>query len=443
MLVKSAGKCADQRHYVATSDGLPGAFSDGSSATGSVYVVEIEEGKHVEIQARFIATTVIIRRVAGYLTFAIRVPEVLVTGEASKPQLCVHGCPLEHRIAPSKQMNQDKVNTPQLLSPSSETQDVSKPLIRSHTKRASNANTPMTADSIAEISEKDARKLCKRIILGKTEGIANEDDRTVPESRQSNTSSSKTPKSISSISSVAFSSLVPSSSRKHKKRGKRKNRMAPASKPETDISRSSFHRLLAMQDETKDAILSSQSLNPIKRKRKQKSKRDVSKQIENTVEDIVDPDCVDVISSDEFSDFNFYFDSCVFDLMTTGDTNFTFSAKAALQDLMQTHVLAFDAPGASISVVKCWTPKNLKTKHPTDSSEDNSKTGGNGTSPKSISMFLLFLCVAFSCFCVDFLSILSISSSGTVSTALQKSCDEKLRNLNRETKSFFNVVTSS
>ena len=44
----------------------------------SVQIVEMTRGRHVEIHIRYVATTVIVRQVGNFLTFAIRMPEVIM-----------------------------------------------------------------------------------------------------------------------------------------------------------------------------------------------------------------------------------------------------------------------------------------------------------------------------------------------------------------------------
>lgn len=57
-------------------------------------------GRHVKIQARYIGTSIIIRRVGSYLTFAIRMPEDTLdfSEDNSGLQLCLHGCPRNELI---------------------------------------------------------------------------------------------------------------------------------------------------------------------------------------------------------------------------------------------------------------------------------------------------------------------------------------------------------
>lgn len=94
--------------YHAETDELPAAFADGSKNGGdrhganTLRVVEKVPGQHVEIQARYIGTTIVVRQVGRYLTFAVRMPEEVVNsveeGDNQDLYLCLHGCPANQRI---------------------------------------------------------------------------------------------------------------------------------------------------------------------------------------------------------------------------------------------------------------------------------------------------------------------------------------------------------
>ncbi|XP_032807835.1 repulsive guidance molecule A-like [Petromyzon marinus] len=126
VIFRSLKDCAEQKEYQAEAGSLPAAFVDGSRSVPSrerggggesLRVVEREAGAHVEIQARYLATTVVIRRVGRALGFAIRMPEALLlqphgvggaggrggaaaAGADDGPglQLCQDGCPRAERI---------------------------------------------------------------------------------------------------------------------------------------------------------------------------------------------------------------------------------------------------------------------------------------------------------------------------------------------------------
>ncbi|KFZ66926.1 RGM domain family member B, partial [Podiceps cristatus] len=105
IIFKSYQDCTDQKVYQAVTDDLPAAFVDGTTSGGngnikSLQIVEKDSGKYIEMHAKYIGTTVYIRRLGHYLTLAIRMPQELVmTYEESQDlQLCVNGCPSNERI---------------------------------------------------------------------------------------------------------------------------------------------------------------------------------------------------------------------------------------------------------------------------------------------------------------------------------------------------------
>ncbi|XP_032634598.1 repulsive guidance molecule A-like [Chelonoidis abingdonii] len=112
LIFKSYQGCTEQKVYQATTEDLPLAFSDGTRTGGwqegasSLRILEKPDAGQVEIQASYIGSTVIIRQVGRYLTFAIRVPEesLNLSEESTGLQLCLHGCPKneliqEHRLS--------------------------------------------------------------------------------------------------------------------------------------------------------------------------------------------------------------------------------------------------------------------------------------------------------------------------------------------------------
>ena len=116
MVIKghTTDNCADgDRHvtYQAQKDHLPATFDDGRyqfGMHGSVRIAEKEPGSHVEIYLSYIDTTIVIRKIGLYLTFAIQIPKDLVNellrniAEGQKDiqviQLCTRGCPQNERI---------------------------------------------------------------------------------------------------------------------------------------------------------------------------------------------------------------------------------------------------------------------------------------------------------------------------------------------------------
>ncbi|XP_006771853.1 PREDICTED: repulsive guidance molecule A [Myotis davidii] len=84
IIFKNFQECVDQKVYQAEMDELPAAFADGSKNGGdkhganSLRITEKVSGQHVEIQAKYIGTTIVVRQVGRYLTFAVRMPEEVV-----------------------------------------------------------------------------------------------------------------------------------------------------------------------------------------------------------------------------------------------------------------------------------------------------------------------------------------------------------------------------
>ncbi|XP_035245871.1 RGM domain family member B-like [Anguilla anguilla] len=105
MIFKPHQDCTDQKVYQAQTDDLPAAFMDGTVSGGgsnghSLWIVEKAAGRHVEVRAGYIGTTVIVRQLGRYLTLAARVPRevAMAFDESQDLQLCVNGCPSAERI---------------------------------------------------------------------------------------------------------------------------------------------------------------------------------------------------------------------------------------------------------------------------------------------------------------------------------------------------------
>ncbi|XP_060796529.1 RGM domain family, member D [Neoarius graeffei] len=103
VIFKAYRDCTEQKVYQATTDDVPSAFQDGTRSGGHTGSLRITEGsghggvRQVTINARYLGTSIIVRRVGRYLTFAIRVPEEMVE-ESGGLQLCLHGCPRSELI---------------------------------------------------------------------------------------------------------------------------------------------------------------------------------------------------------------------------------------------------------------------------------------------------------------------------------------------------------
>lgn len=108
IIFKNFQECVDQKVYQAEMDELPSAFADGSKNGGDKYganslkITEKVSGQHVEIQAKYIGTTIVVRQVGRYLTFAVRMPEEVVNAVEDRDSqglyLCLRGCPLNQQI---------------------------------------------------------------------------------------------------------------------------------------------------------------------------------------------------------------------------------------------------------------------------------------------------------------------------------------------------------
>ncbi|XP_067827484.1 repulsive guidance molecule A [Heptranchias perlo] len=106
VIFKNFQECIDQKVYQAETDDLPAAFVDGSRNGGdkhgasSLKVTEKVSGQHIEIQAKYIGTTIVVRQVGRYLTFAVRMPEEVMNSFEDNQglQLCLRGCPTNERM---------------------------------------------------------------------------------------------------------------------------------------------------------------------------------------------------------------------------------------------------------------------------------------------------------------------------------------------------------
>ncbi|XP_028852741.1 repulsive guidance molecule B [Denticeps clupeoides] len=105
IIFKPYQKCTDQKVYQAVTDDLPAAFVDGTlnsvdATTKSLWIIEKEAARHVEIYAAYIGVTIVVRQLGRYLTLAVRMPEELAMAfdETQDLQLCMNGCPSSERI---------------------------------------------------------------------------------------------------------------------------------------------------------------------------------------------------------------------------------------------------------------------------------------------------------------------------------------------------------
>ena len=379
-------------------------------------VVETDPGKRVEIRAGFIGTTVIIRQVARYLTFAIRIPEEHITGLASRTQLCVQGCPADHQLPPIQTYDLPEANEVQIPSDNHPTTPSNPGDVEVHLSIQEVA-LQGTELPIQYFNEKEARDKCKQILLDLQD---EEDSAKDPEEEEQSIDSSKSAKasfkSLSSLSSAAFSSLASSSENRPPPHGKKHHRMAAA-------------RQLPGE------VLHSSSKRPRGSKAKRSRDKNRSKRSSRTGTSKDRPCLAD--KDEKYS--NFYFKSCVFDLMMTGDINFALAAKAALDDVKRTHLMGDDAPGTSLEVVRLLEPVTGKDADCVDfDSKDTEGMDDPGGSASSIliSNLTLLICVIFSCAYVNNFFLLS----NFVSTVKSKRKETKSFKSNQN---FFQTGTTS
>ncbi|TRY59350.1 hypothetical protein DNTS_016619, partial [Danionella cerebrum] len=99
-------ECAEQQVYQAELDNVPPAFADGSVTSGdrrghhSLRVQTHDPGRHAEIRASHIGTTVVVRQVGRSLSLSISSPRAIVESYTPEQdlQLCVWGCPFSQRL---------------------------------------------------------------------------------------------------------------------------------------------------------------------------------------------------------------------------------------------------------------------------------------------------------------------------------------------------------
>ncbi|XP_009880317.1 PREDICTED: hemojuvelin [Charadrius vociferus] len=95
IIFKNMKECIDQKVYQAEIDNLPAAFEDGSVNGGerpggsSLAIRERSPGRHVEIRAEYIGTTIAVRQAGRQLSFSIR-----AAAEAARA-LCKEMLPVE------------------------------------------------------------------------------------------------------------------------------------------------------------------------------------------------------------------------------------------------------------------------------------------------------------------------------------------------------------
>ncbi|XP_026694294.2 repulsive guidance molecule A isoform X1 [Ciona intestinalis] len=364
VLIKASSPCTEQKFYLANNSKLSPSFTDGTISSGSVSVDEVIPGRHVEIQVRFIGTTIIIRKVGSYLTFAIRMPHEFIEGLDPSRQLCVQGCPSRHRID-LKASNKGHGNT--LL-----------PGTKGSTRNTAIPPVPK-AEQKKIFTEEEARQKCKQIMLAETNPI----DETGNKDGQ--TDSDEVNQLSHAQSSAAFSSLVPSEDQGH-------HQINGKQVPTVQQLRTSLDGTVSEPKRRKKP--GSRNRRPGRGKHHHRNRNRKHRKSKRGVSDV--PPCPE---EQDVGISNFYFDSCVFDLLTTGDVNFTLSARAALEDVRRTHTLRDSAPGASLVVIRTWEPleptarsRGCTTEAPVV--EENPTSSSRRSQANS---FVILLCAVLTC----------------------------------------------
>ncbi|TSK34758.1 Thrombospondin-3a [Bagarius yarrelli] len=106
IIFKNWRECAEQQIYQAEVDNVPAAFVDGSTSSGerrgqhSLQVRSQALGRHAEIQAAHIGTTLVVRQSGQSLGLAVRSPRAIIESYTPEQdlQLCLWGCPISQRL---------------------------------------------------------------------------------------------------------------------------------------------------------------------------------------------------------------------------------------------------------------------------------------------------------------------------------------------------------
>uniref|UniRef100_A0A8C1ZIH5 Hemojuvelin BMP co-receptor n=2 Tax=Cyprinus carpio TaxID=7962 RepID=A0A8C1ZIH5_CYPCA len=106
VILKNWRECAELQIYQAELDNVPPAFVDGSVTGGdrrghqSLRVHSHDPGRHAEIWATHIGTTIVVRQVDQSLSLSVRSPRAIVESYTPEQdlQLCVWGCPVSQRM---------------------------------------------------------------------------------------------------------------------------------------------------------------------------------------------------------------------------------------------------------------------------------------------------------------------------------------------------------
>ncbi|KAG9276660.1 hemojuvelin [Astyanax mexicanus] len=106
IIFKNWRECSEQQLYQAELDNVPPAFTDGSTSSRerrgqhSLRVRSQAPGRHAEIWAAHIGTTLVVRQSGRTLGLSVRSPRPIVKSYTPEQdvQLCVWGCPASQRL---------------------------------------------------------------------------------------------------------------------------------------------------------------------------------------------------------------------------------------------------------------------------------------------------------------------------------------------------------
>ena len=358
------GTCAVNTPFVAKSGQLPGAFVDGSSVAGSLEVAEIQAWKHVELYARHIGTTIIIRQVGRYLTFAIQMPEEFITSHKSPNQLCVRGCPSTDQLFPAKTGATNSPDRPVHADPFPATNLLNSSYKHLKQNEDESLKLEEQAASLPYFSEKEARARCKQVLLG--------------------------------LNAVTMEKNFSKPANETKPPRRKKNTQAKLS--ESDLIHSSFKQLRGIEETDFDLSLRKNrkqlrdldKTGSLGKSSKRRSRRETLGRRKRSGTRRKSRKCVDETRKPT----NFYFDSCVFDLITTGDVGFAEAAKAAWDDVKRTHALTYNAPSSSVEVITRWQPYQKEPDCERSNQGGNKDEGGGSQSNRSTTLLVIFCAVS-------------------------------------------------
>lgn len=300
--IEDSGDCAQHKTYTAdVGNSLPATFDDNTRHTGmeeSVKITETIPGIEVKIEIRFIATTLVIRHVVSHLTFSAKMPEKIVASPVNKrPQMCVKGCPKTQRIH-----LMDEIERLTVL------------------PKPRNAN--LSPGAAPMYSEEEARRRCKEALLAESHPTSQRAKRSAGKSHAERGSQSSRRRKDTGLdpSATTWRLLSPGSGSRSNNKNRRRHSTEKRDRP----------RMISDDPRAR----------PSKRGGGKRGGKNTSKRKRDT---------------------NFYFEACVFDLMTTADVMYASSARGAFDDVTRFHRKGSKAPGAALDSVRKWKLPNTTT----------------------------------------------------------------------------------